>query len=183
MPSQAIVAPLPPHPLVSVVLFLLSESIDGGIKGKKNMHWHGLSGQREREGEGSVGDFGARPLAAFNWCQQRTGPWRPRAAPQLKRREIEQQTMSLNYIKNFYEGCVSRSQCDCHCGDFIVASIQASLAQSLALWHFPAFQGLTVTEEQRRNNYPSGGPKWKDIDLFSVFFSFFFGFCFFLFFF
>lgn len=75
MPSQAIVGPS-----VSVVLFLLSESIDGGIKGKKICIDMGFQ-DREREGGREVGDFVALLLLAFNWCQQQTGhegpelPW------------------------------------------------------------------------------------------------------------
>lgn len=51
MPSQAIVGPS-----VSVVLFLPSESIDGGIKGKKKyaLTW-AFRAERERGGEGERG--------------------------------------------------------------------------------------------------------------------------------
>lgn len=77
MPSRAIVGPS-----VSVVLFLLSESIDGGDKRqKKYALTRAFRAEREGEGEGSVGDCVARLSLAFNWCQQQTGhegpeqPW------------------------------------------------------------------------------------------------------------
>lgn len=45
------------------------------------MGFQGRERERGRGGEGSVGDFEALLLVAFNWCQQQTGhegpeqPW------------------------------------------------------------------------------------------------------------
>lgn len=74
--------PRPPGPRVSVVLFLLSESIDGGIKGKKKIRIDmGFQGRGGWGVGGSAGDFEALLSVAFNRCQQPTGhegpepPW------------------------------------------------------------------------------------------------------------
>ncbi|CAB1440494.1 unnamed protein product [Pleuronectes platessa] len=95
MPSQAIVGPP-----VSVVLFLLSESIDGGIKAKK----YALPWAFGTEGEGVHLEIVERGRP-FNWCQQPTGHEGPEQ-PRSQTGDVHKSTMSLNYIKNFYEGCL-----------------------------------------------------------------------------